>query len=168
MDLFGCLLLQITGQQISMKAAGAIFERLTSTFGGRVPGPDQVLTLDRQALRGLGLSWRKAATYLELAAHFADGRLSEERLRGLPDERVIDELTAIPGIGPWTAHGALLISLRRSDVVPTGDIMLRKAVKKYYDLDHLPSETEFLTIAEAWRPYGSLGVNLLFAAAELD
>lgn len=168
MDLFGCLLLQITGQQISMKAAGAIFERLTSTFGGRVPGPDQVLTLDRQALRGLGLSWRKAATYLELAARFSDGRLSEERLRGLPDERVIDELTAIPGIGPWTAHGALLISLRRSDVVPTGDIMLRKAVKKYYDLDHLPSETEFLTIAEAWRPYGSLGVNLLFAAAELD
>jgi len=168
MDLFGNLVSQIIGQQISVKAAGAILQRLTRKFDGHMPSPEEVAELDEQSLRDLGLSWRKARTVRDLAARFADGRLSERRLSNLPDDRILDELTQIPGIGPWTVHGALLIALRRADVVPTGDIMLRNAVKTYYDLDHLPTEAEFRDIAEAWRPYGSLGVNLLFAAVELD
>jgi DNA-3-methyladenine glycosylase II len=168
MDLFGCLVFQITGQQISMKAAQAILHRLTELFDGRLPTPADVVELDEKTLRGLGLSWRKARTVLDLAGRFVDGRLSQQRLSQLPDDDVLAELTQVPGIGPWTVHGALLISLRRDDVVPTGDIMLRKAVRRYYALDHLPTESEFEDIARAWHPYGSLGVNLLFAAVELD
>lgn len=168
LDLFGCLIFQIIGQQLSVKATRAILGRLTSNFDGRIPGAEEVTELDEQALRDIGLSWRKSRTMLDLAARFADGRLSERELSKLPDDRIIDELTRIPGIGPWTVHGALLIALRRADVVPTGDIMLRNTIEKYYDLDHVPTEAEVLEIAAAWHPYGSLGVNLLFAAAELD
>ncbi len=168
MDLFGCLLSQIIGQQISLKAARSILERLMSKFAGHVPGAKEVATLDEQTLRDLGLSWRKAKTVLELATRFTDGRLSEERLSHLPDDRILNELTQISGIGPWTVHGALLIALHRADVVPVGDILLRNTIKTYYNLDHVPTEQEVRDIAAVWRPYGSLGVNLLFAAAELD
>ncbi len=168
MDLFGCLVFQIIGQQLSVKATRAILERLTSKFDGRMPSAKEASELDEQALRDIGFSWRKARTVLDLAARFADGRLSEKRLSALPDDRVIEELTQITGIGPWTVHGALLIALRRADVVPTGDIMLANTMKTYYDLDHVPTEEEISDIAVAWHPYGSLGVNLLFAAAELD
>lgn len=168
MDLFGCLILQIVGQQISVRAAGAIFGRLCEHFGDQVPSSRQLGTLTEQDLRNTGMSWRKARTALDLAARFADGRLSQRRLSAMPDGRIVDELTQITGIGPWTVHGALLIALRRTDVVPTGDIMLRRAVEKYYSLDHLPTEAEVLEIAERWTPHGSLGANLLFAALELD
>lgn len=168
MDLFGCLLFQIIGQQISVKAARAILGRLTRKFDGQLPGATDVGELNEQALRDLGLSWRKARTVLDLAARFADGRLSEQQLRTLPDDRILDELTRIPGVGPWTVHGALLIALRRADVVPVGDILLRNTIKTYYNLDHVPTEAEVRDIAVAWHPHGSLGVNLLFAAAELD
>ncbi|WP_168733494.1 hypothetical protein [Deinococcus sp. Arct2-2] len=168
MDLFGCLLAQIIGQQISLKAARAILERLSAQFGGRVPSAWDVTTLDPQALRDVGLTWRKANTVLDLAARFADGRLSEHGLRTLSDDQIMAELTQISGIGPWTVHGALLISLHRGDVVPVGDILLKNTIKTCYHLDHVPTEQEVTDIAAAWRPYGSLGVNLLFASAELD
>lgn len=168
MDLFGCLVFQILGQQISIKAADRIFERLIDRCGGRIPGPDALLQVERSELRELGFSWRKADTALELAAHFADERLSEARLSGLSDDEVITELTQIKGIGPWTVHGALLIALQRGDVVPVGDLILRHAVERFYGFDHPPTEDEMLEVAEPWRPYGSLGANLLFAAMELD
>ena len=168
MDLFGCLIFQILGQQISMKAADAILKRLIDRCGGQVPQPDTLRALNRTELRELGFSWRKADTALELAAQFADGRLSEARLARLPDDEIIAELTRIRGIGPWTVHGALLIRLRREDVVPVGDLTLRHAVRRFYGLEHLPSEDQMLAIAGPWRPYGSLGSNLLFAAMELD
>lgn len=167
MDLFGCLVFQTIGQQISVRATRAILGRLTR-FEGRLPGPQEVVELGEQRLRELGLSQRKAKTVLELALRFVDGRLSEVRLSALLDEQILGELTQIHGIGPWTVHGALLSYLRRPDVVPTGDLMLRKAVKAHYKLDHLPTEAEFREIAEVWHPYGSLGVTLLFAAAEPD
>ena len=166
-DLFGCLVFQITGQQISLTSAAAVLGRLTDRFGG-MPSPAELAGLSEQTLRDLGLSWRKARTVLDLAARFADKRLSEERLTTLDDDQVIAELTQINGIGPWTVQGALLIALRRADVVPTGDIMLRNTIRTLYALDHVPSEQEVLDIADAWHPYGSLGVNLIFAAAELD
>ena len=75
------------------------------------------------------------------------------------------ELTAIPGIGPWTVQGALIIALQREDVVLPGDLALRKAVQAAYQLDHLPSQQEVLAIAEKWRPYRSLATSYLFSAA---
>jgi DNA-3-methyladenine glycosylase II len=168
MDLFGCLLAQIIGQQISLKAAQSILGRLSAKFGGQVPSAQQAATLSDQELRDVGLTWKKARTVLDLAARFVDGRLSEHQLRGLSDDQILAELTQISGIGPWTVHGALLIYLHRGDVVPVGDILLKNTIKTCYQLDHVPSEQEVTDIAAAWRPYGSLGVNLLFAAAELD
>jgi len=83
----------------------------------------------------------------------------------LPDDEFIAVLTGIPGIGPWTAQGALLIALQREDVVLPGDLALRKAVQRAYELDHLPSQQEVLTVAERWRPYRSLATSYLFSAA---
>ena len=169
MDLFGCLVFQIVGQQLSVKATRAILGRLTDRFGGRLPGPAEVVAeLDAQRLRDIGFSWKKATTVIDLAERFADGRLSEARLSALSDDGIIEELTQINGIGPWTVHGALLIALRRADVVPVGDIMLRNTMRSCYDLDTVPTQEQAAEIAAAWHPYGSLGANLLFAAAELD
>jgi DNA-3-methyladenine glycosylase II len=91
--------------------------------------------------------------------------MHEDVLRALPDEEFIAELTAIPGIGPWTAQGVLLIALRREDVVLPGDLALRKAAQRAYGLDHLPSEQEVVDIAEKWRPYRSLATSYLFASS---
>jgi DNA-3-methyladenine glycosylase II len=85
-------------------------------------------------------------------------------LSGLPDDELMAELTAIPGIGPWTVQGALIIALGREDVVLQGDLALRKAVRAAYQLGRLPTEEEVLAIAEKWRPYRSLATSYLFSA----
>ena len=165
MDLFGALVFQIIGQQISVIAATAIFARLTGRFGGRVPDAGELAAVDQGTLRGLGLSRRKAATVLDLAQRFADGRLSETELRELPDQEVIRRLTEVKGIGPWTVQGALLIALRRPDVIRTDDVALRHAIQARYGLDHLPDAAEVADLARRWRPYRSLASSLLLAAA---
>jgi DNA-3-methyladenine glycosylase II len=102
---------------------------------------------------------------LDLARRFADGRLSEADLQKLPDEEVIRRLTEIKGIGPWTVQGALLIALRRPNLVRAGDLALRRSIQAHYGLDHLPDATEVADLARRWRPYGSLASSLLLAAA---
>jgi DNA-3-methyladenine glycosylase II len=94
-----------------------------------------------------------------------DGRLQPDELSALADDELIARLTQIPGIGPWTAQGALIIALGREDVVLPGDLALRRAVRTTYRLDHLPTEEEVLEIAEKWRPYRSLATAYLFSAA---
>ena len=165
MDLFGALVFQVIGQQISVIAATAIFARLTKRFGGRVPNADELAGVGEGTLRGLGLSWRKAATVLDLAQRFADGRLSEAELRELPDEEVIRRLTEVKGIGPWTVQGALLIALRRPDLVRADDLALRHSIQAHYGLDHLPDASEVEDLARRWSPYRSLASSLLLAAA---
>jgi DNA-3-methyladenine glycosylase II len=165
MDLFGALVFQVIGQQISVIAATAIFGRLTKRFGGRVPTADELAAVDEGILRGLGLSRRKAVTVLDLAQRFADGRLSEAELRELPDLEVIRRLTAVKGIGARTVQGALLIALRRPDLVRTGDLALRHSIQAHYGLDHLPDATEVEDLARRWSPYRSLASSLLLAAA---
>lgn len=165
MDLFGALVFQVIGQQISVIAATAIFARLTERFGGQVPNADELAAVDQGTLRGLGLSRRKAATVLDLAQRFADGRLSEAELQKLPDEEVIGRLTQIKGIGPWTVQGALLIALRRPNLVRAGDLALRRSIQAHYGLDHLPDATEVADLARRWSPYESLASSLLLATA---
>ncbi len=165
MDLFGALIFQVIGQQISVAAATAIFARLTERFGGRVPGPGELAAVDPGTLHDLGLSRRKAATVVDLAQRFSDGRLSEAELRELPDQEVIRRLTEVKGIGAWTVQGALLIALHRPDVIRTDDLALRRAVKARYGLDHLPGPAEVADLAEDWTPYRSLASSLLLAAA---
>jgi DNA-3-methyladenine glycosylase II len=165
MDLFGALLFQVTGQQLSVAATRRILGRIEAMFGGRLPSPAELLGVDPGRLREAGLSWRKIATLRDLAGRLSDGRLDPDVLSSLPDDELMARLTAIPGIGPWTVQGALLIALQREDVVLPGDLALRKAVQATYRLDHLPSQQEVLAIAEKWRPYRSLATSYLFSAA---
>jgi DNA-3-methyladenine glycosylase II len=165
MDLFGALLFQVTGQQLSVPATRRTMGRIQALFGGRLPSPEEVLETDPAKLREAGLSWRKIGTLRDLAARLSDGRLSQDALSSLPDDELMAELTAIPGIGPWTVQGAMIVALDREDVVLPGDLALRKAVRAAYQLDHLPAQEEVLAIAESWRPYRSLATSYLFSAA---
>ena len=165
MDLFGALLFQVTGQQLSVPATRRTLARIEALFDGHLPSPTELLDVEAGQLREAGLSWRKIGTLRELAERMSDGRLDQDALSRLPDDEVMAELTAIPGIGPWTVQGALIIALQREDVVLPGDLALRKAVRAAYQLDHLPAEQEVLAIADKWRPYRSLATSYLFAAA---
>jgi DNA-3-methyladenine glycosylase II len=165
MDLFGALLFQVAGQQLSVAATRRILGRLEDMFGGQLPKPDQLLAVDPADLRQAGFSWRKVGTLRDIAERMTDGRIDAQAIGGLADEEIIALLTEIPGIGPWTAQGALILALDREDVVLPGDLALRKAVRTAYRLDHLPAPDEVLTIAEPWRPYRSLATTYLFAAA---
>jgi len=165
MDLYGALLFQVTGQQLSVPATRRTLARIQALFGGRLPSPAELLGTDPGKFREAGLSWRKIGTLRDLAARLSDGRLSQDGLSSLPDDELMAELTAIPGIGPWTVQGAMIIALHREDVVLPGDLALRKAVRVVYQLDHLPTQQEVLAIAEKWRPYRSLATSYLFSAA---
>jgi DNA-3-methyladenine glycosylase II len=165
MDLYGALLFQITGQQLSVAATRRTLGRIQALFGGHLPSATELLEVDPGQLRQAGLSWRKIGTLRDLAERLTDGRLDPDVLSTLPDGEFMAELTAIPGIGPWTVQGALLIALRREDVVLPGDLALRKAVRAAYQLDHLPTQQEVLDIAEKWRPYRSLATSYLFSVA---
>ncbi len=165
MDLYGALLFQVTGQQLSVAATRRTLARIQALFDGRLPTPTELLAADPGKLREAGLSWRKINTLRDLAARLSDGRLDPDVLGALPDDELIAELTVIPGIGPWTVQGALILALRREDVVLPGDLALRKAVQAAYRLDHLPTPEEVLAIAEKWPPYRSLATSYLFSAA---
>jgi DNA-3-methyladenine glycosylase II len=165
MDLFGALLFQVTGQQLSVAATRRILARIQALFGGQLPAPAELLAVEPSQLREAGLSWRKVSTLRDLAERLTDGRLDLDALSSLPDEELLAELTLIPGIGPWTVQGALLVALQREDVVLPGDLALRKAVQAAYQLGHLPTQQEVLAIAEKWRPYRSLATSYLFSAA---
>jgi DNA-3-methyladenine glycosylase II len=165
MDLFGALLFQVAGQQLSVASTRRILARVQALFGGHLPSPAELLALDPGQLREAGLSWRKIATLRDLAGRLTDGRLDPDALASLPDDELMAELTAISGIGPWTVQGALLLALGREDVVLAGDLALRKAIQAAYQLGHLPTQDEVLAIAEKWRPYRSLATSYLFSAA---
>ena len=165
MDLYGALLFQVVGQQLSVAATRRILARIQALFGGHLPSPAELLAEDPGKLREAGMSWRKISTLRDLAGRLEDGRLNSDVLSSLPDDELMAQLTAIPGIGPWTVQGALIIALQREDVVLPGDLALRKAVQLAYQLDHVPSQQEVLAIAEKWRPYRSLATSYLFSAA---
>jgi DNA-3-methyladenine glycosylase II len=165
MDLYGALLFQVAGQQLSVAATRATLARIEALFGGHLPAPSELLAVDPGQLREAGLSWRKITTLRDLAERMSDGRLDPDVLGGLPDDELLAQLTAISGIGPWTVQGAMLIALGREDVVLPGDLALRKSVRAAYRLDHLPTPQEVLDIAEKWRPYRSLATSYLFSAA---
>jgi DNA-3-methyladenine glycosylase II len=164
MDAFGALLFQIVGQQLSVSATRAILARLQALFGGRLPEPQEVLDTDPEQIHGVGLSRRKVETIRTLAEWFAADKRREESLVDSSDEEIEAALTTIPGIGPWTVSGFLMIALDRPDVFPSGDLALRRAVKRLYGLDHMPSTKELLEIADRWRPYRTLAASYLFAS----
>jgi DNA-3-methyladenine glycosylase II len=164
LDAFGTLIFQVVGQQLSVASTRAIVSRIEERFGGRLPTPVEALAADPQEFRSAGLSARKGATIRALAERFADGRLSDEGLASMTDDEVEAALTEVPGIGPWSAHGFLLVALDRPDVYITGDIALRRTIRRVYGFDHVPTEDELAELSDRWRPYRSLAVSYLFAA----
>jgi DNA-3-methyladenine glycosylase II len=126
MEPFDVLVFQVVGQQLSVVARQRILGRLRDHFGGKLPAPAELVAADPDDVRRVGMSGRKVATIRTLAEQFVDGRLSDESLETMSDQEVEARLTTIPGIGPWTVQGFLIIALDRQDVVLPGDLALRK------------------------------------------
>jgi DNA-3-methyladenine glycosylase II len=129
-----------------------------------MPSPAELLAADPQVLREAGFSARKAQTLRALAERFVDGRLSDEALSRMTDDDAEATLTEVPGIGPWSARGFLLVALDRPDVFLTGDLALRRTIQRAYGFDHLPTDEEVAEVSDRWRPYRSLAVSYLFAS----
>ncbi|HET9094130.1 MAG TPA: DNA-3-methyladenine glycosylase [Solirubrobacteraceae bacterium] len=163
---YGALVRAIVGQQLSTRAAAAIYRRLADRFGGREPTPQEILADDPEDLRSVGLSRAKVAFLRSLAEHVVDGSLELERLDALPDEEVIAELIAVKGIGTWSAHMFLMFHLGRPDVLAVGDLGIRKAFRALYGLGALPLAAEMERIAEPWRPYRTLACRYLWRALD--
>ena len=155
-DHYAALVRSIVGQQLSVRAARAIYGRLLEQFDGTPPTPEQILARDPEELRAaVGLSRAKVSFLRSLAEHVLDGSLELDRLDALPDEEVIAELVAVKGIGEWSAHMFLMFQLKRPDVLAVGDLGIRRAVERAYGLPDLPSAADLVRLAEPWRPYRS-------------
>jgi DNA-3-methyladenine glycosylase II len=162
-DHYGALVRSIVGQQLSTRAARAIFGRLSDRYGGRTPTPAEVLQDDPDEMRvAAGLSRAKVRYLRSLAEHVLDGSLDLEGLDVLPDDEVVAQLTAVKGIGLWSAQLYLMFHLQRPDVVAVGDLGLRRAVMLRYGLPKLPDAAEMGLIAEPWRPYRTLASRFLW------
>ena len=165
-DAYGALLRSIVGQQLSVKAARSIYGRLTELFGGRTPTPQELLAADELALRGAGLSGAKVRYLRSLAEHVEKGDLHLDSLTEMSDDEVIAELTVVKGLGVWTAHMFLIFHLKRPDVLPVGDLGVRRAVERLYGLETLPSAEELEALGERWRPYRSLASLYLWESLD--
>jgi DNA-3-methyladenine glycosylase II len=162
-DHYGALVRSITGQQLSVKAARAIYGRLTERFGGRPPTPAEILAEEPEELRAAaGLSRAKVQFLRSLAEHVLSSELELERLDELPDEDVVAELVAVKGLGTWTAHMFLMFHLERPDVLPVGDLGIRRAIERAYSLPALPHAALMERIAEPWRPHRTLACRFLW------
>jgi DNA-3-methyladenine glycosylase II len=129
-----------------------------------MPSPAELLGADPRVMRDSGFSGRKSATLRALAQRFVDGRLSEEGFAGMTDQEIEAALTDIPGIGPWTARGFLLVALDRPDVFLSGDLALRRTIQREYAFDHLPTDDELIELSDRWRQYRNLAVSYVFAS----
>jgi DNA-3-methyladenine glycosylase II len=166
-DHYGALVRSIVGQQLSTKAAMAIFGRLTDRYGGRTPTPAEVLADDPDELRvAAGLSHAKVAYLRSLAEHVLDGSLELDRLDELPDDQLIAELTSVHGLGTWSSHMFLIFQLQRPDVLPVGDLGIRRAFMLRYELQKLPTAAEMEKIAEPWRPHRTLASLFLWRSLQ--
>jgi DNA-3-methyladenine glycosylase II len=166
-DHYGALVRSIVGQQLSTKAARSIYTRLTDRFGGRTPTPQEVLADDPDQLRAAaGLSHAKVSYLRSLAEHVIEGSLELERLDELPDAQVIAELVAVKGLGEWSAHMFLMFHLQRPDVLPVGDLGIRRAVMRVYGLRKLPDTRRLEKIAKPWIPYRTLACRFLWRSLD--
>ena len=153
-DLYGALVRSIAGQQLSVRAAAAIWRRLVDRYDGRTPTPGEILADDPEELRAAaGFSRAKVAYLRSLAERVDTGALRLDALRTLDDADVVRELTAVKGIGEWTAHMFLMFTLHRPDVLPVGDLGVRNAAMRAYGLAAPPAPADLTTLAEPWRPY---------------
>ena len=157
-DAFTTLARSIVGQQISVKAAQSVWNRFVEVVGGPTIhlAPVAVLSQDTAALRGAGLSARKAEYLSDLARHFESGAVHVQQWQQMDDEAIIDELVAIRGIGRWTAEMFLIFHLMRPDVLPLDDVGLIKGISLGYFSGEPVSRAEAREVGDAWAPYRSV------------
>ena len=165
-DAYGSLVRAIAGQQLSVKAARTIYDRLCGLYGGRTPTPAELIATDPDELRAVGLSRAKAAYLRDLAEHVEDGELDLELLPELPDEEVAAQLIQVKGLGQWTIDMFLMFHLGRPDVLPVGDLGIRKAAQLAYGLRKLPDPAKLTRIAKPWQPYRTLACLYLWASLD--
>jgi DNA-3-methyladenine glycosylase II len=163
-DLFAGLTLHLVGQQISTAAAFTIYRRLTTAAEASPLTPEAVAGLEVGQLRAAGLSAAKARALDDLARGTLSGTINLEALRSVDDTEAVQRLTALRGIGPWSAQMFLLHQLRRPDVLPAGDIGLRTAVQRAWHLDQRPAERELIDRGLRWAPFRSYAAALLWAS----
>jgi DNA-3-methyladenine glycosylase II len=157
-DYYGALVNSIIGQQLSVKAAAAIKRRFTDLFGGKYPAPEQILTKSVEDLRAIGFSNAKGRYVRDLAQHVIDGSLKFDKLDSQANQEIIAELTAVKGIGEWTAHMFLMFSMGRLDVLPVGDLGIKNGIRKLYGLADAPTAAQITELAKKnhWHPYESI------------
>jgi DNA-3-methyladenine glycosylase II len=156
----------IVYQQLNGKAAVQIFTRFTQAAGDPLT-PEGILRLTDEQMRRIGLSKQKSSYLKDLAAKTSAGLLDFSRLGDMPDEEVIEHLTQVKGIGVWTAHMFLMFSLRRPDVLPTGDYGVQAAMKKHYRKRKWPKPKDMEKIARAWVPYRSVACWYLWRSLDI-
>ncbi|KAG6548530.1 hypothetical protein Mapa_010018 [Marchantia paleacea] len=155
---FSALVRSIVYQQLATKAASAIFGRVLVLCGGLENlRPETISVLSKEQLRAVGISERKASYLHDLAAHFLCGTLSDTSISEMDDNDLMKALTAVKGIGVWSVHMFMLFSLHKPDVLPVGDLGVRKGFQKLYQLRELPSPAEMEKLSLCWQPYRSIG-----------
>lgn len=170
-DVYFGLVRAIAYQQLSGKAAGTIFGRFLALFPNEYPDPDRLLGFSESELRSVGLSRAKANYMQNIAAHFQSEGFFSVDWNDLSDEEILTSLTAIKGVGKWTAEMVLMFILHRPDLLPLDDLVVRNRMIQLYELDHLKGRTQtkaLEAVAEAWRPYRSWGSRLMWAWAHTE
>ncbi|MFQ5568530.1 MAG: DNA-3-methyladenine glycosylase family protein [Rhodothermales bacterium] len=165
---FQALMRAIIYQQLSGKAAATIHRRVLALFpGDEPPDPEDLVAVPEESLRGAGMSRAKVAAVKDLAAKTLDGTVPlKEQLVGMTDEEIIERLTAVRGIGPWTVEMLLIFHLGRPDVLPVTDLGVRKGFMLTYNLEDLPKPSELRTYGERWKPYRSVASWYLWRAVD--
>ncbi len=165
---FEALCRSIIYQQLSGRAAGAIFERFRALYGpdDAFPEPAAVLATPPETLRAAGLSRQKIASLHSLAAHFVSGDLDEHGLEHWPDEEVIAHLVRVRGIGRWTAEMFLIFQLQRPDVLPVDDLGINRAIMRRYGLPAMPKPEQVRAIGAPWRPHATAACLYLWRSED--
>jgi DNA-3-methyladenine glycosylase II len=165
-DHFSALVRAVTNQQLSTRAAATIYGRLAALIPDGPPTPQAVGGLTDEQLRQVGYSRQKISYLHDLSAHVLAGTLDLETIDALPDDEVIARLTAVKGIGRWSAEMFLMFRLHRPDVLPVGDLGIVNAIRAQYGLRKTPTPERIRRIAEPWRPYRSVACWYLWRSLE--
>ena len=157
-NYYGELVSAIIGQQLSEKAGATIYKRFLTLFENKLPTSEQIIEVDTEAVRGIGCSYSKVGYMKDLAQHIIDGRLDLAHIATLPNDTVIQQLVAVKGIGEWSAHMFMMFSLGRLDILPTGDLGIRKGMVLNYGISELPKPPAMheLALKNGWAPYQSV------------
>ncbi|MBC7460069.1 MAG: DNA-3-methyladenine glycosylase 2 family protein [Thermoleophilia bacterium] len=167
-DPYPYLIRTIVYQQLHGKAAATIYQRMLDLFGGEVPTPTQLMATAPELLRSAGLSGSKAAALIDLAVQTDAGVLpTAAEIVGLSDLELVDRMTVVRGIGPWTVHMLLIFRLGRPDVLATGDFAVREGYRLMQGLAQQPTPTEYRALTEHWRPYRSVASWYMYRAVDL-